>query len=265
MYLDPLNQPRGPVTDSQLANMLTFSDYFVWTEGQDGWVVASELLARPGIERLRGEQSRDMNGQPLTQTFNSERRIDRSVQELLGLVRGVTLDGVVSDPEILALDRWLAANAEAGHRWPLNVLSERIGRILADGRIDEEERADLTTILHQVAGGQPEIGEAGVLATRLPVDDPEPTIIFPDRTFVFTGRFVYGTRGQCERCVIERGGIIATGITRKVNYVVIGIHGSRDWIHSTHGRKIEQAVEYRDTGLPLSIISEEHWTGAIRS
>lgn len=145
------------------------------------------------------------------------------------------------------------------------MLSERIERILADGRIDEEERADLTAVLHQVTGGQPDVGEAATLATRLPVDDPEPEIVFSDRTFVFTGRFVYGTRGQCERCVIERGGVIATGITRKVNYVVIGIHGSRDWIHSTHGRKIEQAVEYRSMGLPLSVISEEHWTRAIRS
>jgi len=104
LYLDPLNQPRGPVTDSQLANMLSHSDYFVWTEGQDGWMVASELFARPGVEKLRGEQSRDPNGQPLMHGFNSERRIDRAVQELLGLVRGVTLDGVVTDTEIVALE-----------------------------------------------------------------------------------------------------------------------------------------------------------------
>jgi hypothetical protein len=29
--------------------------------------------------------------------------------------------------------------------------------------------------------------------------------------------------------------------------------------HSSHGRKIEKPVEYRSGGVPLSIVSEEHW------
>jgi len=258
-YLDPLNQPRGPITDSQLANMLRHSDYFVWTNGMSEWVMASELFARPGVAPLRGEQpNRNHDGQ-VPSWINAARRADRDIHELLGLIRGVLIDGVVSETEVLALDRWLNARPDARTTWPANILSARIGTILSDGRIDPEESADLKLLLESVTGDQPDAIDAPILATRVPIDDPEPTITFPDRTFVFTGQFVWGTRSKCESAVIERGGLVGTGITRKTHYVVIGIEASRDWIHSTHGRKIEKAVEYRATGIPLAIISEEHW------
>lgn len=35
--------------------------------------------------------------------------------------------------------------------------------------------------------------------------------------------------------------------------VVVGLLGSRDWAHSTHGRKIEAAVGMRRKGCPVSI------------
>jgi len=114
--------------------------------------------------------------------------------------------------------------------------------------------------MEQVIGARPDAQAAAEFATRAPIDDPEPVITFPDRTFVLTGQFVWGARSRCEAAIIERGGLVAPSITRRTHYVVIGIHASRDWIHSAHGRKIEKAVEYRRTGIPLAIVSEEHWT-----
>jgi hypothetical protein len=35
--------------------------------------------------------------------------------------------------------------------------------------------------------------------------------------------------------------------------------GSTDWIYTTHGRKIEAAVAWRESGSPLAVVSEEHW------
>ncbi len=46
---------------------------------------------------------------------------------------------------------------------------------------------------------------------------------------------------------------------------VIGAIGSRDWIHSTHGRKIERAVELREQGTGIYILSEEYWADSIRT
>jgi NAD-dependent DNA ligase len=81
---------------------------------------------------------------------------------------------------------------------------------------------------------------------------------FVDRLFCFTGKFFSGTRQWCEDQVVQRGGAIG-GISRKLNYLVVGEIGSRDWIHSTHGRKIEKAVELVNAGDGLAIVGEEHW------
>jgi hypothetical protein len=40
---------------------------------------------------------------------------------------------------------------------------------------------------------------------------------------------------------------------------VLGTYVTSSWAHETFGRKIEKAIEYRDNGLPLIIITEEHW------
>lgn len=47
-------------------------------------------------------------------------------------------------------------------------------------------------------------------------------------------------------------------ITRRTSYLVIGTFGSRDWVHTAFGRKIEKAVSYREA-VPLRIVAEEHW------
>jgi hypothetical protein len=41
--------------------------------------------------------------------------------------------------------------------------------------------------------------------------------------------------------------------------LVIGTFASRDWANTNYGRKIERAVELRQSGSGISIISEEHW------
>jgi hypothetical protein len=49
----------------------------------------------------------------------------------------------------------------------------------------------------------------------------------------------------------------------ETNYVVIGTFGSRDWVHTSFGRKIEKAVDYRTKGYPLAIITEDHWAAQL--
>lgn len=57
----------------------------------------------------------------------------------------------------------------------------------------------------------------------------------------------------------SRGGLPSNNVTKRLHYLIIGDLGSRDWVQSTHGRKIEQALEYTREGTGLAIISEEHW------
>ena len=73
----------------------------------------------------------------------------------------------------------------------------------------------------------------------------------------------YGPRKQCEALILERGGQIAPGVSKKIHYLVVGEIGNEQWLHSTYGTKIKKAVELREGGCPLAIISEQHWQAAL--
>lgn len=107
--------------------------------------------------------------------------------------------------------------------------------------------------------GQPIEKTMTQMSSTLPLCNPVPRVQFQDKSFCFTGKFFFGPRKKCEAVVEERGGFLSGSPSGKTDFLVIGMIGSSDWIHSTHGRKIEAAVELRESGKGISIISEEHW------
>ena len=204
----------------------------------------------------------DAHGQP-PGLLNAARRIARAVDELLGLCKGVILDGVVSEDEAIALHQWIDTHREVSREWPADVLADRLDRIFEDAIVTDEERDDLKHLLEQIAGGDPETVALGNLATTLPLDDPPPNMIFEDHAFCFTGRFFFGTRRACTRAVEQCGGEFHKFVRLDTDYVVIGLIGSRDWLHSSYGRKIQKAVEYKRRGVRCAIVSEKHWASFI--
>jgi NAD-dependent DNA ligase len=102
---------------------------------------------------------------------------------------------------------------------------------------------------------------AKLLDGRAPFDSPPPRVTFGGSTFVFTGRFEFGSRKRCEAAVLERGGALAPSeyVTHLVDYLVVGAKGNVQWKAGTYGSKIERAVvERRGHGTP-AIIAESHW------
>jgi NAD-dependent DNA ligase len=257
---DAFQQVWGPYTNQELELELTRGDALVAAQGMDTWVMASDLFRGRRISDVAQALALDPDGRPRNRAYNQRRRADRAVNEMLGLVRGVIADGRVSDEEVESLRYWLAENEDVAHIWPISVLAERVQRIFRDGVVDDLERAELHQVLQQTTGAGPGIPEPGARPTRLPLCAPAPDLSFPGTVFVFTGAFAYGTRRDCEDATVSRGGLVRSAVTRDARVVVIGAIGNGDWAHSSHGRKIEKAVEYRTKGVPLSIVSEEHWT-----
>jgi NAD-dependent DNA ligase len=169
-------------------------------------------------------------------------------------------DGEFEQFEAEFLLQWLESNRECTYSWPANVLYPRLVAALDDGVLDPEEEHDLLHLLMQSLG-KPDApaGLSASYATRLPLTTPEPNIIYSDSSFCFTGKLYSGSRAWAMSQVEQRGGLPATSVSRQLKYLVIGDLGSRDWMQSTHGRKIELAVCYAQECLPISIISEEHW------
>jgi len=203
----------------------------------------------------------DRDGQPM-RMFNAARVSDRTVDELIGLSKGIIADGVVNDCEAAMLVNWLQQNYElASDSFVVQQLARRISVILEDGIIDADERVELFDVLACITGNSS--GET--LSTSLPLNYPAPSVDFPERMFCLTGKFASGTRKFCQGLVSDLGGSAHKDVTLKTNYLVIGEIGSRDWIHSSYGRKIEKAVQYRDSSKSeIVILSEEYWAECVR-
>lgn len=192
-----------------------------------------------------------------------QRLLVRSCESLLGMCAGFLADGHLSDEEILFLDTWLRDHQELTTTWPGEAVHQRVKAVLADGVISEDERQHLTETLAGLIGGTlQDSGATTGLSTRLPLDAVQ-QIEITERTFCFTGAFVFGTRAKCQLSVIERGGIVFPNVRKNLNYLVIGSLASRDWAHTSHGIKIEKAQKYKSDGCEIFVISEETWVAAL--
>ena len=130
--------------------------------------------------------------------------------------------------------------------------------MLSDGKLDDDEATELHSLLGQLGGEKTEAGEIAK-ATTLPLCDPIPNISFSGSKFLFTGTCAFGKRALCHDATESKGGICEKRVTKKLQYLVIGTYVTDSWKHESFGNKIKKAIEYRDEGVPLSIISESHW------
>lgn len=189
--------------------------------------------------------------------YNRKNIQDRQVDTLIGLSKGLIADGQVVKAEAEFLQSWLIQNRGSSNPVILNLL-EKISVMLEDGILDEEESQELLSVLRKVSGEHSEIGELAKTSS-LPVNNPMPEIEFSGKLFLFTGTFAYGNRKSCEQLIESLGGINSGGVTKKLNYLILGTYVTDSWAHENFGRKIESAMEYRSSGVPLSIVTEEHW------
>ena len=188
--------------------------------------------------------------------IHDERLIAREIDELTGLCKGALLDGTISQVEAEGISAWLDAHHHCLDTWPASVLYERLRIMLADGLLDESEQGELLGILLRMAASP---SDDGATPSALPIDEPAPPITINGHSFCFTGVFDFGSRAECQTAINQRGGIAVDSITKKLHYLVIGNVGSEFWKHSNFGTKITKAVEYRERGIPLIIVSEAHW------
>jgi NAD-dependent DNA ligase len=193
--------------------------------------------------------------------FNQKNIQDRQIDTLIGLSKGITADGKVDQSEAEFLLSWLAQNRQPIDNPVVINLLEKVSYMLEDGVLDFDESQELLHILRQISGESSEIGELAKTAT-LPINRPAPEVSFNQKVFLFTGTCAYGTRRQCHEATEALGGLIADGVTKKLDYLVLGTYVTDSWAHESYGRKIEKAMEYRDNGLPLVIITEEHWANS---
>ena len=167
----------------------------------------------------------------------------QSFDQLSGMVQGMYADGKVVQAEAEFLQQWLADNRDCADKWPASVIEVRLEEMLADGHLDSDESEELLGMLHALAGesanwsafpkpeevgvfidaeGEPDpyvdiIGDEtdpGDPSSRLVLDNPKPPVIFPGRTFVFTGKFISCPRAVCQNVTVELGGYYRSSVSK---------------------------------------------------
>lgn len=188
-------------------------------------------------------------------------KLRKSCESLLGICTGIMADEKLNEQEVRFLDLWLKDNVDIANVWPGDVIARRVRDVLADNVVTEDELKHLQETLKELIGGTlQDTGAVNGLSTRLPINDEKASpLIFKESSFCFTGNFIFGTRAACERAITERGALAVNNVIKDLGYLVIGTMVSSEWANTSHGRKIEKAVEYQNKGCPILIISEAHW------
>jgi len=191
--------------------------------------------------------------------FHQARIERRAADELIGLSAGLIADGTVNQQEAEFLKNWIETSFSHFDDPVVNIIYRRLADMLSDGVLQPEESTELVELLHKFTGPTLSTDKPFVAPSTLPYCDPAPELVLTGRCFMFTGTMAFGPRKDCEALITERGGVIGGTVSKKVNYLVVGSIGNDQWLHSTYGTKIKKAVAIRESGAPLSIISEQHW------
>jgi len=200
----------------------------------------------------------DDQGQPKV-ALHKDALQDRHIDELIGICRGISADHQIVTEEGKFLLKWMQDHREYANQYPFDILYIRLSEMLEDDILDPDEQKELLETIKDFTGESKTDINLPNKSTSLPLTMPEPMLFIEGSSFVFTGVFTVGTRKRCEELVVEQGGQMHKTIKKDTDYLVIGDIGSDSWVHSTHGRKIEKALENIKKGHKIEIISEHHW------
>lgn len=180
----------------------------------------------------------------------------------MGIAQGLVCDAQLNDAEIGFLNAWLSANESISLTWPGDIIQDRVRSVLADGVITEEEREHLLATLNQLVGGTLEQLERAAHVSDL-MFDAAPSLSFSMHSFCLTGDFVFGPRACCIQAIERRGGSVSSGVSRKLDYLVVGSLGSIEWKHGSFGTKVEKAMALKRDGYGVLLVQEDHWAKAL--
>lgn len=179
------------------------------------------------------------------------------VQQLMGLLAGVSADRRVTADEALYLNAWATDWAHLTGLWPFDECVSLVTTMLRTQQWNDAPRQ-----LLRLSDEFPVAGHLDVDTGELPplllsgVCAVDPIIEFKQKRFVFTG-----ASSRCERTtfhglVEDRGGHALKNVGASTNYLIVCDEGSPYWAFSCYGRKVETAYGLRRAGTPIVIAHE---------
>lgn len=165
----------------------------------------------------------------------------QATQLLMGVLNGIGCDNRINDLEAERLLDWMDDYSYMRGFYPYDKVFYALTPMMADRHIDSDEEAKLLEMIDQILH---------------PVH-LEQAIEYEGNAFCLTGDFTHGSKEEIGALIESRGGTIAKGVSKKVQYVVVGGAGSEKWSYGNYGNKVRKALELIEQGCGIRIVGED--------
>ena len=165
-----------------------------------------------------------------------------SLQILNGILDGIICNEKINQREIDNLRNWLKEHDYLKDVYPYDKVLLEVNKVLEDGVLSSEESDYLLKIFEDIVN---------------PQLDNEEDINFKGKTFCLTGEFKSATKQEISQKIQNLGGIEKTGVSTKLNYLIVGGVGSDAWKFGKIGGKQAKAQELNEKGANIKIIEED--------
>lgn len=188
-----------------------------------------------------------------------------ALQRLAGAIRGLLADGVVTAGETQGFRDWLRDYERFSRLWPFDEVWQNLpaAGCEADPLANSALVISLKSVIDLLDDHVPKTSASGRDGT-LHFDSPA-DIRFSGHSFCFSGDFDRFSRNGLPDLVTGLGGVPKTGISRKLDYLVVGSLGSEAWAYSGFGTKVAAVLENRAGGAKTLIVCEDDFATAVTS
>lgn len=169
--------------------------------------------------------------------------ITKSLQELIGILKGIIIDNEVATIEGKELLNWLHKNIHLINHYPYNEILPIFEKSLEDNIITKEESDNIIKIINKVL--QP----IKTLQNQL--------LSFKNKHICLTGNFSFGSRTDVERIILQNGGYIDNTVKKTTDILIVGSYESQSYSYRNYGIKIKKAMEYIQKGNSIIIVKEK--------
>ncbi len=197
--------------------------------------------------------------------------ITSDIYRLEGILHGILADNVITEKEIVNLEKWIAGNSQMRGLYPYDELESLLAQILRDKIITPDEKKFLKVFISQFvdlgSSGTIDGGEIEDLKKAITIGGicaVNPRITIKKKLFCFTGKSSRALLPEIIDMIEAKDGLYNNQIMENTDYLVVGSEGENQvWAFSHYGRKIEEAVNLRKKGSAITIVHENDFWQAL--
>ncbi len=168
--------------------------------------------------------------------------ITLATQVLDGILKGIIVDGKVTEKECIDLRHWLYDNIYLADHYPFNRVMDILDKVLKDAVITTEESTYIVQAIKEI------LDPVNFLKQK--VNSVE------GKHVCLSGIFEHGSKAAVEEYIEQRGGFIDSNIKKSTDVLVIGNYECQAYTNGTYGTKVKKALEYNEKGCHIQIMKE---------